>query len=206
MSYTFKGPYCTVAECKSKWTHVLSDHKCKNCDNAGHGLASCPLLDKIGPCVQCAETVSTSYYDTTTCKNILLSIVYNKITERNSICSACHCETKMFHLSSCNHIMMCPECFIKCKDYCDTYDGLFVNSHYEKHYSDELLTKLGSHDGKVCTSIHGGMGNIVFCRRNSVDDKIKIYLHHSDEMGQYGDLGVDMNPYTLAFCAGYTMI
>jgi hypothetical protein len=98
------------------------------------------------------------------------SLLYKK-------CDECCVKVNTFHMSQCKHTILCPICFTKCAEYCDVLRHHFLLTYCRS----KLLTKLGTNQDKVYTSIYAARKRLAIGCRDSIDAPLsKMWIISSE--------------------------
>jgi len=134
--------------------------------------------DKLVVCKKCDE----------------LEVIFEKLEKSllRKKCSECCGKVNTFHMSQCKHTILCPNCFAKCAEYCDVSQYYLLLTYCRS----KLLTKLGTNQDKVYTSIYAGRKRLAIGCRDSIDAPLsKMWIISSECKIQYECVTASLHDY-----------
>ncbi len=169
--------YCCVSGCKHPDNHTTDGHRCRKCNQFGHGLVEC------GNRYLCSILLATSTY---------LTIPFDKHCKSLG-CQYAHMHTTQGHYCS------------KCRQYHSLSDCPKNKSSEKKDIIIQALELFKKIDGKIYRKIYVGYGSYYYVKRNNRYSEFELFFMHADRWGQYGSMTDDRRKLAV-FLNGYINI
>jgi hypothetical protein len=176
-SNPISSTYCCVAGCKHPDNHVTDGHRCRKCNQFGHGIVEC----------------GNRYL----CSILLMTSSYFKIPRekqcRSPGCRHMHTHTTEGHYCS------------KCRQYHSLSDCPKNKCSDKKDIIIQAIEKCQYIDGMIYTIVYVGTGSYYYIKRNNRFSEFELFFMHADKWGQYGPM-IDDRAKLSAFLNGYMNI
>ena len=162
--------FCTVINCKHKWSHKTESHECKICGKRDHSSIDCNL-NKINniklECPICR-------------KNNIISKKKNSIYGITEVCKVCTINPINIIMPECKHAVLCFDC---CKIIGNQHDlkEIIIT---EDFLSNDIINQSKNKFSKFpdienpYTNIYIGMGCQIFVRKNINNSEIRGFNMH----------------------------
>ena len=190
--------HCTMDWCLFRDSHTNRAHHCELC-KGNHSATDCPKV------LTSSVTKVDIKLDCPICRteNIIPS-TQKKVYGISEECKVCLTNSIEMFLPTCGHTCICMECAHKL-DKNVKQDDIDEEDDFGPGIKDKINAIFGDQPGKVYTHDYGGMGCLLYYKRDDVGQKLTSFFMHSDTWGQYGP-DADCRPKLFRFLHGHREI